>query len=76
MSGFGEIEGSFVITWEKGVYRQVPIFERDGNLFAKQKGGFIMLIDSLKTSHPLVRWKEISGVDHKVGKFGYLEIKK
>lgn len=74
MSAFVEIEGAYIVTHEAGVFRQVPAFERNGVLFAKQKGGFVRLQESKRTSHAKVRWEEISGVCFRVAKWDSLEV--
>jgi len=44
MSLFKEIEGSAAVLVENGVYEQVPLFQRDGFIFAKAAGGFVKLM--------------------------------
>lgn len=43
MSLFKEIEGDVAIVSSAGVYKQVPIFTRNGFLFAAFSGGFVRL---------------------------------
>lgn len=75
---FGKVEGAFVITIERGVYRQVDLYERKGKAFAKQKGGFISIMDGGKTSVPSVAWKDIGNADlilKPKGWYGQVEVK-
>ena len=44
MSFFKEIEGDAAIVVENGVYRQVPLFERDGYIYAKIGSGFVRIM--------------------------------
>lgn len=57
---FKEIEGEAAIIIENGVYKQVPIFERRGELFAKSGGGFIRLMVDGSTSKAKARLDCIS----------------
>lgn len=43
MGLFQEVEGEAAILIENGVYKQVPVFKRDGYLYAKAGGGFVRL---------------------------------
>jgi hypothetical protein len=47
------------IIHSRGVYRQVPLFERGGRLYAKQGSGFVRLFQGGGTSCPAVKWAEI-----------------
>jgi hypothetical protein len=44
MSFFQEVEGESAILVENGVYRQAPLYMRDGYLYAKSGGGFVRLM--------------------------------
>lgn len=59
MSGFKEIEGDTALIVERGVFRQVPLYERNGVLFAKAKGGFVRLSENGSTSHDAVSFTEL-----------------
>lgn len=59
MSGFQELEGETALIVERGVYKQVPLFERAGALFAKAKGGFVRLSKDGSTSVSTVRMQEL-----------------
>lgn len=53
MSGFfQEVEGEAAILVENGVFKQVPVYTRDGYIFAKVAGGFVRLMaDGSTTKH-------------------------
>ncbi|KRW94324.1 hypothetical protein [Paracoccus sp. MKU1] len=51
-TGFNVLEGDFVVLSSKGVFQQVPVYEWQGGLFAKAKGGYIRLNADGSTSHP------------------------
>lgn len=56
MDLFHIIEGAQAIVFAKpGIYRQVPLYERAGKLFAKHGAGFIKIMTHGGTSHPNVR---------------------
>ncbi|MEC5291555.1 MULTISPECIES: hypothetical protein [unclassified Aurantimonas] len=55
MAFFKEIEGEAAIVVENGVYRQVPLYERDGFLFAKVNGGFVKLMHDGSTTKAKMR---------------------
>jgi hypothetical protein len=50
MAFFKEIDGEGAIIIEGGVFRQVPLFERDGYIYVKLNGGFIRLMADGSTS--------------------------
>lgn len=55
MSFFKEIEGEAAILVSNGVYQQVPLFSRDGYLFAKIGGGFVRLMADGATTKSKLR---------------------
>lgn len=55
MSFFQEIEGEAAVLVENGVYRQVPIYTRDGYLYAKTGGGFVRLMADGATTRAKMR---------------------
>lgn len=59
MSAFRELEGDSALLQSNGVYRQVPIFERNGVLFAKWGAGFVRLSQTGATSSPTVQFTEL-----------------
>lgn len=50
MGLFQEVEGEAAILSQNGVYKQVPVFKRDGYLYAKASGGFVRLYEDGSTS--------------------------
>jgi hypothetical protein len=73
---FSQIEDSFCIIWEKGKFSQVPLFEKEGKVYAKSGGGFIAIYNDGKTSKPTAVCKGINckGIIWKDGVFGILEV--
>lgn len=69
MSFFKEVEGEAAIIVQNGVFKQVPLYTRDGYLFAKVGSGFVriyadgsttvskMRLDFMSWSGPLFRDK-------------------
>lgn len=55
MSFFQEIEGEAAVLVENGVYKQVPLFARDGYLYAKVSGGFVRLMADGSTTRARMR---------------------
>lgn len=43
MGLFQEVEGEVAVIVERGVYRQVPLYTRDGYLYGKLGAGFVRL---------------------------------
>lgn len=56
---FTEISEGQVILLQKGTFKQVPLYRRDWNLFAKMGSGYIKLYKAGSTSVPTICWKEI-----------------
>lgn len=76
MPGFREIEGAFVVLTTKGVYKPVPIYERNGFLWAKSSGGYIKLMSNGSSSKDGVRIDELSLDDPLYQtQLGYLAVK-
>ena len=50
MGLFTQLEGDAAILVSKGVYKQVPLYARDGVIYAKANGGFIKLNTDGSTS--------------------------
>lgn len=50
MSFFREVEGEAAVLVENGVFKQVPLYTRDGYLYAKAGGGFVRLMADGSTS--------------------------
>lgn len=55
MGLFVECNGDVAVIHSKGVYKQVPLYMRNGYFYAKANGGFIKLNSDGSTSHPGVR---------------------
>lgn len=55
MGLFVEVEGEAAILVERGVYKQVPVFTRNGFLYAKAGGGFVRLYADGSTTKPNCR---------------------
>lgn len=55
MSFFKEIEGDAAVLVENGIYRQVPLYTRDGFIYAKIGGGFVRLMADGSTSKGRMR---------------------
>ena len=60
---FWPIEGSAVVLYNKGIYRQVTIFVRKNELYAKHGGGFVRLMKAGHTSYSNMSWGDISVPD-------------
>lgn len=55
MGLFQEVEGEVAVLVSGGIYRQVPLYTRNGYLYAKSGGGFIKLNSDGSTTQPKVR---------------------
>lgn len=55
MAFFKEVEGEAAILISNGVYRQVPVYTRDGYLYAKHGGGFVRLMADGSTTKDKMR---------------------
>ena len=55
MSFFQEIEGEAAVLVEGGICKQVPLYKRDGYLYAKTGGGFVRLMADGSTSKAKLR---------------------
>lgn len=60
MGFFQQIEGEAAIIVERGVYKQVDLYQRDGVLYAKAAGGFIRLMVDGSTTKAHCRLETIS----------------
>lgn len=74
MIGFSELDGCFAITYESGVFRQRPVFERLNVAYVSQKGGYLRMAKNGKTSHPKVTWVGVDGFDFAFGRHEYMEV--
>lgn len=55
MSLFSIVDGEVAILVENGVYKQVPIYTRNGYIFAKNGSGYVQLYANGSTSKPKCR---------------------
>lgn len=55
MGLFTEAAGQSAVIIEGGVFKQVPVYTRDGYMFAKLGGGFVRLMSDGSTSKPKCR---------------------
>lgn len=60
MGLFQEVEGEAAVLVEGGVYRQVPVYKRNGFLFAKSGAGFVRLYADRSTSKPKCRLETLT----------------
>lgn len=60
MSFFQQVEGEAAILVERGVYKQVDLYVRDGYLYAKVSGGFVRLTKDGSTSKAHMRLVHMS----------------
>lgn len=78
MSLFKELEGDVAIVASGGVYKQVPIFTRNGYLFAAVSGGYVRLKADGTTSKDKLRLEHLETEVHlhkdKFGRLGTREI--
>jgi hypothetical protein len=66
MQFFTIIPDAQAIVHSRGVYRQVPLYQRGNTIYAKHGGGYIRLSRGGGTSHPNVKWADI---DTPIGKW-------
>lgn len=59
MTAFRELEGDSALLLSKGVFRQVPLYERGGVVFAKWGSGFVRLTQTGGTSSSAVQFTEL-----------------
>lgn len=60
MGFFKEVEGEACVVIHKGVYRQCPVYERDGYLYAKVGTGFVRFFADGSTTQSNTRLETIS----------------
>lgn len=60
MGFFQEIEGEAAVLIENGVFKQVPLYSRDGYLYAKVSGGFVRLMSDGSTTKAKMRLDTLS----------------
>lgn len=65
MDRFSIVEDAAVILLVKGVYRQVDVYSRGGQFYAKVGAGYVRLLRHATTSVPSIRWLEGEGFEIK-----------
>ena len=71
MKFFTEIPEAQAIVHARGVYRQVPLYGRGDQVFAKYGSGFVRLSTGGATSATSVRWSEFdAGLSEIIDKDG------
>jgi hypothetical protein len=61
MNYFSNVEDGHVLLRSRGVFRQEPLYQRGGRLYAKWGVGFIGLMSYQQaTTHPHVAWVELT----------------
>lgn len=55
---FHEIPEAQIVTRSKGVYKQVKLYRRGGDLYAGHGSGFVRLLAGGGTSAPNVSWQD------------------
>lgn len=55
---FHEIPEAQIVTRSKGVYKQVKLYRRRGDLYAGHGSGFVRLLAGGGTSAPNVSWQD------------------
>jgi len=63
MKLFHTINDAQIILYSKGVFKQVSLFHRGEDLFAKHGSGFIRVMRKGDTSAPSVSWIDMSDHD-------------
>lgn len=63
MGLFQEVEGEVAVLIENGVYRQVPVYKRNGYLYAKVSGGFVRLYADGSTTKAKCRLETLTWDD-------------
>lgn len=60
MTLFHRVDDTHAILRRKGVYYQAPLYTRDGRIYARVGGGFVLLLRNNNSTHPDISWEEIS----------------
>lgn len=71
MKYFSAIEEGQAIVLSNGSYRQVPIFERGGRVYAKYGAGLVRLNKGGSTSSKNVRWSELDAPNGVISENGH-----
>ena len=70
MKHFHIIEDTQIIMRSRGVFRQVAMYRRGVDLYAKHGGGFVRLMARGGTSAPNVSWDDMEDRHHCIRKTG------
>ncbi len=77
---FALIDGIQAVITSNGTFKQVPVYERDGVMYAAiTRTGYVSMRRAKTTSNPRVSWKSIiattnSDFSYTFGKFDWMEI--
>ena len=71
---FHHLDNEAVILRTNGVFKQVDVYVRKGELYAKNGAGYIRLLEGGKTSVPKIAWEDLTVKEYLVGSFGRLEV--
>ena len=79
--GFSIVSDVKLIIFKNGVYKQVDVYHRKGQIFAATMGGYISLTRNGITSVPSIEWKEFvattnDGFSYEIGEIGWLQLAK
>jgi len=72
---FHKVDGAAAVLRSKGIFKQVDVYRRGNDLFAKWGSGFISLRPRNGTSLPDVAWEVVDGVQYKEAATGPLTLK-
>lgn len=65
MELFHVIDDAVAILRSKGVFRQVPVYRRGEEVFAKHGSGFIKLLSAGHTTQPNISWIDVATAEVK-----------
>lgn len=68
MPRFHVIEEGVAVIIARGVYRQVKVFRRGGDVYAAYGAGYLKLFGFRGTSHPKISWIDIEADGVKLAK--------
>ncbi len=63
MDLFRPVDGGRVVIVDRGLFRQVGLYEWNGFLFAARRTGFVRLLGRTNTTIGHVKWEAIDGVE-------------
>lgn len=71
---FKIIPGGIAVLNNRGVFKQVDLYEREGRIYAQWGTGYIGLRSEQGTTIPNVRWEYVEGVAKEYNKLGAMMI--